>query len=224
MTKPVKVLIVDDHLVLREGLVSLINPQPDFEVVGEAGSVSEAVAKATELQPDLILMDISLPDGTGVEATRAILSQRPSTKIVMLTIHETDELLFDAIRSGAKGYMLKNTPVSKLITSLRALERGEPAMPRKLTARILEEFARLGKLPGPGEAELQSLTPREVEVLDFLAANASNRQIADQLVISENTVKNHVQSILKKLNFHSRREASKFARRLKFPDDPENRF
>jgi two-component system NarL family response regulator len=208
-----RVLIVDDHVLFREGLVSLLETQPDISVAGEAGRVSEAIGMARELEPDLILMDFGLPDGTGLEATQAILAEQPEAKIVFLTVHEQDDRLFAAIRSGAKGYLLKNVPVSKLLDYLRGVERGEAAVSPAMTSHILDEFARLGSGPDPGPAELDELTTREVEVLQEVARGATNREIADRLCISENTVKNHVGNILAKLNLRNRREAAGFARR-----------
>jgi DNA-binding NarL/FixJ family response regulator len=208
-----RVFIVDDHVLFREGLVSLLETQPDITVAGEAGSVSEAIGMARELEPDLILMDFGLPDGTGLEATQAILAEQPEAKIVFLTVHEQDDRLFAAIRSGAKGYLLKNVPVSKLLDYLRGVERGEAAVSPAMTSHILEEFARLGSGPDPGPAELSELTTREVEVLQEVARGATNREIADRLCISENTVKNHMGNILAKLNLRNRREAAGFARR-----------
>lgn len=127
MAKKIKLLIVDDHIILRAGLISLFSPLPDFEVVGDAGTLSEAVTKACELKPDLVLMDIGLPDGSGVDATKEILTHRPETDVVMLTLHDSDELLMEALRSGAKGYLLKSTSAAQVIASLRGLEQGEAA-------------------------------------------------------------------------------------------------
>jgi DNA-binding NarL/FixJ family response regulator len=208
-----RVFIVDDHVLFREGLVSLLETQPDITVAGEAGSVSEAIGMARELEPDLILMDFGLPDGTGLEATQAILAEQPEAKIVFLTVHEQDDRLFAAIRSGAKGYLLKNVPVSKLLDYLRGVERGEAAVSPTMTSHILDEFARLGSGPDPGPDELDELTAREVEVLQQVARGATNREIADRLCISENTVKNHMGNILAKLGLRNRREAAGFARR-----------
>jgi DNA-binding NarL/FixJ family response regulator len=219
MVEKINVLIVDDHIVLREGLESLFLSHPDFEVVGGAGSVEEAVGQARRLEPDVILMDISLPDGSGVEATREILSFLPQTQVVILTIHESEELLFEAIRSGARGYLLKNTPVSKLIAALRALGKGEVAIHRQMAGLLMDEIVRLGKLAGPDESVLDQLTPREKEVLELLSGGLSNQEIADRLVISINTVKNHVHNVLKKLGLKNRQEAGKFARRHMFPHD-----
>ena len=208
-----RVLIVDDHILFREGLVGLLRTQPDLEVVGECGSVREAVDQALTTKPHVILMDFSLPDGTGVEATRSILAQLPETHVIFLTVHDDDERMIEAIRSGARGYLLKNLSVSKLLASLRALERGEAAISRTMMARVLEEFAQ--SMP-PGSQEpspLIGLTSREIEVLQELADGITNQEIATRLFISENTVKNHIHNILEKLRLNNRREAIDFARK-----------
>jgi DNA-binding NarL/FixJ family response regulator len=207
-----RLMLVDDHVLFREGLVSLINAQPDLEVVGEAGSVAESVALARAVRPDLILMDFSLPDGTGLEATVTILAEQPQIQIVFLTFHEDDERLFDAIRAGARGYLLKNVSSAKLLAYVRGVKAGEAALMPQMTSRILEEFARLPTPARPLPEAPSVLTDREAEVLRELASGASNRDIADRLVISENTVKNHVRSILSKLGLQNRREAARFAR------------
>ena len=168
---------------------------------------------ARELQPDMVLMDFGLPDGSGLEATQAILADRPETSIVFLTVHEEDDRLFAAIRSGAKGYLLKNVPVSKLLTYLRGVKRGEAAISGDMTSRILTEFSRLELPRNMDESEVDDLTLREMEVLQELAKGATNREIAGQLFITENTVKNHVRSILSKLHLRNRREATSFALR-----------
>ena len=217
-----KILIVDDHVLFRQGLISLLNPQPEFDVVGEAGSVLQAIEMARQLQPDLILMDFSLPDGTGLEATQAILQENPDCKIVFLTVYETDEKLLDAIRLGAKGYMLKNVPITKLLSSLQALERGEPAISRAMTGRIIEAFSRMEN-PQPGKSEaLSRLSQREREILQELAEGLSNQEIANRLFISENTVKHHIHSILTKLELQNRREATGFARKHGIRKKPDN--
>jgi len=207
----IKLLIVDDHVILREGLTSLLGTQPDFEVVGEAGTASEAVTKACELKPDIVLMDIGLPDGSGVDATRAILAERPETNIVMLTILDSDNMLLEAIRSGAKGYLLKNTTAVNLIRSLRALGRGEVALSRQMTGRIVAGLASEDHSSQERDAVLNQLTRREVEILRKVSSGASNQEIAEQLFISVNTVKNHVHDILAKLELKNRREATLFA-------------
>jgi len=210
MDEKTKILIVDDHTVLREGLTSLLNSQPDFEVVGNVGTVNDAIAAACNLNPNLILMDIGLPDGTGVDATKAILAKRPNTDIVMLTIHDSDEMLFDAMRSGAKGYLMKNTSMNNLISSLRSLERGEAAISRTMTRRILSGLVN-DQDTRPGDDAIQQLTAREVEILAEVSSGATNKEIAERLFISVNTVKNHIHDILRKLDLKNRREARMFA-------------
>lgn len=207
----VKILLVDDHVLFREGLVGLLDSQPDFQVIAQAGSVAEARRLARDLKPDIILMDFGLPDGTGLDATHAILGDNPDIKIVFLTVHEEDDRLFAAIRSGAKGYLLKNVPISKLLSFLRGVERGEVAISPAMTSRIFDEFARM-ESPSRDLTASEELTTRELEVLQELVTGATNRVIADRLFIAENTVKNHVRNILTKLNLKNRREAAEYAR------------
>ncbi|RPI25728.1 MAG: DNA-binding response regulator [Chloroflexota bacterium] len=220
-----KILIVDDHALFREGLVSLFKSQKDFEVVGEAGTAEMAVRMAAALQPDLILMDIHLPDASGIDAVKRILTDYPDIMIVMLTAHESEALLFKAITYGAKGYLLKNTPISTLLPSLRGLMKGEAALSRTMTAQVLEQVVRLGNRPTREDiGSLDKLTQRERDVLRELSKGASNQEIAQRLVISENTVKIHVHNILEKLNLPNRRAASRFAPRAQSFDydaDPE---
>jgi DNA-binding NarL/FixJ family response regulator len=209
--KTTTLLVVDDHIIMREGLVSLLNAQPDFHVVGEAGTVVEAVDLANKLEPDLVLMDYGLPDGTGIEATEEILKSRPESKIIFLTVHESDDELFGALRSGAKGYLLKNIPASTMINKLRGIAHGEAPLSSEMLNRILEEFSRTQKPVAANESAFNHLTPREIDVLRELARGASNQEIADRLFISANTVKNHVHKILEKLEVDNRREAAKVA-------------
>jgi two-component system, NarL family, nitrate/nitrite response regulator NarL len=209
-TIPMRILLVDDHVLFREGLVSLLEARPDLKVVGQAISMHEAIALAGELVPDLVLMNITLPDGTGAEAIRAILAERPDTKIVVLTLHEEDDELFEAIRAGAVGYLSKQVCAAELFKTLQGVMRGEAGISGTTARRILDEFARLST---PLSGEAATLTSREVEVLRELVNGASNQMIAKRLVISENTVKNHVRNILVKLHFHSRHEAADYARR-----------
>jgi two-component system NarL family response regulator len=213
MGYPIRILVVDDHILFREGLISLINSQPDFVVIGEASAAADAIRMAQDLSPDIILMDYGLPDATGVEATQTILSANPQIKIVFLTIHDNDAFLFEAIRSGARGYLLKNMPVSKLMAALRALERDEAAISRQMAARIMQEFARISKTGAGSDAALTTLTRRELEVLIALASGASNEEIAGRMFISVSTVKNHIHNILEKLNLKNRRELAHFAER-----------
>ena len=201
-----RILLVEDHILFQESLGRLLDGQPDMSVVGGATSVVEAVINARKLKPDVILMDFTLPDGTGVEATQKILAEQPSIKIVFLTVHEEDEMIFDAIRHGAVGYLPKNVTSSHLLSYLRGLERGEVAIQPEYTARILKEFAHLAPRDDLHAEAASRLTARQREILRELKTGATNRQIAARLVISEQTVKNHVSRVLKKLNIKSRHE------------------
>ncbi len=207
----INILIVDDHVLFREGLSSLFRSQPDFNVMGEAGTVRDAITLALHLRPDVILMDFSLPDGTGLDATREILVDHPGAKIVFLTMHEDDERLFAAIRGGAKGYLVKNIPVTQLLESLRGLQTGEAPISRVMTARILDAFSQSDFRDEKEGASLEHLTEREKEILVELGKGGTNREIANRLFISDNTVKNHIHNILEKLGLSNRREAIRFA-------------
>ncbi|MGE5224362.1 MAG: response regulator [Omnitrophica WOR_2 bacterium] len=208
----IKLLIVDDHNLFREGLASIIQSEPDIEIVGLAGTVRDAVEITRQLKPDIILMDFGLPDGNGVDATRLILHEHPDCKIIFLTVNEEDDSLFAAIRSGAKGYLLKNIRSAKLMAALRAVQQGESALSRSMTMRLMEEFSRTKEPDRQGDKLHGKLTPREVEILRELSAGMSNQQIADHLFLSENTVKYHVHSILDKLNLEDRKAAASYAR------------
>lgn len=208
---PKKVMVVDDHILFREGLISLFRSTPDFVIVGEAGSVQEGIEGALSLFPDIILMDFTLPDGTGLDATEAILKIMPDCKIIFLTVHEADDKLFAAIRAGAKGYLPKNVAGSNLISSLRALDRDEIAITRKMTSRIVEEFSRSDLQSVATEEVFTKLSPRELDVLCELQPGVTNHEIAQRLFLSENTVKHHVRNILSKLEVDNRREAGLIA-------------
>jgi DNA-binding NarL/FixJ family response regulator len=203
-----RILLVEDHILFQESLGRLLDAQPDMSVVGGATSVVQAIVKARQLKPDIILMDFSLPDGTGLEATEVILAELPATKIIFLTIHEEDQDIFKAIRHGAVGYLPKNVTSSRLLDFLRGLERGEVAIQPEFTARILKEFAHMPSRQDLTNEDTSRLTPRQREILRELKTGATNRQIAARLVISEQTVKNHVSRVLKKLNIKSRHELS----------------
>jgi len=201
-----RILLVEDHILFQESLGRLLDAQSDMTVVGGATSMVDAVMKARQLKPDVILMDFTLPDGTGVEATKAILAELPATKIIFLTIHEEDERIFEAIRHGALGYLPKNVTSASLLSYLRGLERGEVAIQPEFTARILKEFAHSRPREDMFDEAAARLTVRQREILKELKTGATNRQIAARLVISEQTVKNHVSRVLKKLNIKSRHE------------------
>ncbi len=208
-----KILIVDDHILFREGLISVLRSNSQHEIIGEAGSVSEAIEKARLHKPDLILMDYGLPDGTGADATKVILSEDPQCKILFLTMYEADENLFAAIRSGAKGYMLKNLKVPALLASLNAIERGEPVFTHSMTGRIIDAFAHAaGKPQSMATDTLSRLSCREKDVLRELTSGATNQEIGARLCLSENTVRHHIHNILEKLGLSNRREAADFAK------------
>lgn len=208
-----RILLVDDQILFQEGLSRLISGQPDMNVVGEARSVREAIDQALLLKPDVILMDISLPDGTGFDASLAIKQALPGVQIVFLTVHEDDDRLFEAIRYGAEGYLLKNILAEQLIGYVRGLEQGAPAITPNLTSRILKEFAQT-QAPKPAPPEVVSqLTPRQRQVLSLLRDGATNQQIAQALVLGEQTVKNYVSTLMSVLGVSNRYEAAEFARR-----------
>lgn len=197
-----RILLVEDYLLIQQAMAHLLSAQPDITVVGGASSVQEAVAQARQHKPDCILMDFSLPDGTGLDAAQAILAEQPNIKIVFLSIHEDEEKIFDALRHGAHGYLPKHINSTKLLEYLRGLEQGEYAIEPQHTRRIIDEFAH-SALP---KTDISNLTRREVQVLQELKTGATNREIAARLMISEQTVKNHVSQILKKRNISSRHE------------------
>lgn len=207
-----RILVVDDQVLFREGLVSLLRGYQGITVVGQVSTVAESIVAARSLLPDLILMDFTLPDGTGLDATQTILSERPETNIVFLTIHEQDERLFAAIRAGAKGYLLKNVPTSELVPYLHGVMQGEAAITLSMASHILQELYRSRHLEDAEYDHEVMLTSREVQILQEMATNATNQEIADRLYITENTVKVHVHRILAKLNCKNRREAVKHAK------------
>lgn len=204
-----KIVIVDDHVLFREGLAAIIRREPDIEIAGMAGTVQEAVETAHSVKPDIVLMDFNLPDGSGVEATRTILEEFPACKVIFLTMSEQDDDLFAAIRSGAKGYLLKNMQPIDLVAAIRSVQDGESALARGMTLRLMDELSRSENNARPSE---NTLTLRELDVLRAIATGMSNQEIGKQLYISENTVKFHVHSLLAKLNLTDRKEAANFAR------------
>lgn len=209
----IRVLLADDHALFREGLASIITNQPDMEIVGEADDGLEALVKAQELKPDLILMDITMPGGDGLEATYKIKSALPDTVIVVLTVHNDEEKLFEAIKNGAQGYLLKNIRSETMLDLIRGALRGEAAITPGLAGYMLEEFRRLSRhLPDDHGEPVETLTFREQEVLAQVATGASDKEIAESLSLSLYTVKSHMRSILGKLHVNSRYEAAKYAR------------
>ena len=203
---PLRLLLVDDNALFREGLVSLLSYQPDFIVVGEAEDAESALAQARALKPDIVLMDIELPGENGVSATRRLTIEMPAITVVMLTAHDDSQTLFEAIKAGAQGYLVKNVRSRELLEQLRGLARGEAAISRRIAARILEEIRGQTEPFEPGE----ELTAREMDVLELVTARLSNAEIAERLVVSEHTVKNHMKSILSKLHLHNRHQAAAY--------------
>lgn len=211
---PTRVLLVDDHHLFREGLARILNAQPDFEVVGEAGDGLEAQVKARKLKPDLILMDVGMPGGDGLEATQRIKQEMPGVTIVMLTVRDEDDKLFQSIRNGAQGYLLKSIHSKEMLAMLRAAVHGEAAITPALGARMLEEFRRVSRMARQEtREETEALTAREQEILSLVAAGATNMEIADKLHVSIHTVKTHMRKILAKLHQDRRYEAASYALR-----------
>ena len=204
--QPLRLLLVDDHTLFREGLTSLLAYQSDFVVVGEARDSESALAAARALQPDIVLMDVELPGEDGVAVTRRLLAEMPGITVVMLTVHDDSETLFDAIKAGAQGYLLKNVRSRELLDQLRGLAKGEAAISRRMAARILDEIQDQDEAPGYAEA----LTRREMEVLELVVARLSNGEIGERLTVSEHTVKNHMKSILSKLHLRNRRQVAAY--------------
>jgi DNA-binding NarL/FixJ family response regulator len=210
----VRILIADDHSLFRDGLRSLLQAQ-GHEVVGEARNGRQAIELATTLHPDLVLMDVSMPELDGVSATRRLTEQNPGIKVVMLTASEHNETLFEAIKAGAQGYLLKNLEADEFFSLLDRASNGEPALTPTLARKLLQEFAKPPAAPQPAaENQPDALTDREREVLELMVEGVtSNRQLARRLDLSENTVKFHVRNILDKLRLHNRAEAVGYAMR-----------
>lgn len=216
--KPVRLLLVDDHDLFRKGLASLLSRGKEFHVAGEARNGVEALSKARELKPDIVLMDIYMAGGGGLEATRRIREDVPSSKVVMLTVSEEDKNLFEAIKCGAQGYLLKKIELAELLEMLRGVSRGEAPISRATAAKILREFAAQSRGDREKPAE-EKLTPKEREVLDLLTKGLTNKEVGNRLGITENTVKNHLKSILDKLHVANRVQAAAVALEKKFRDD-----
>jgi DNA-binding NarL/FixJ family response regulator len=204
--QPWRLLLVDDHALFREGLASLMRYQEDFVVVGEAGDAASAMGQVAELRPDVVLMDVDLPGEDGIALTRHLKATYPSVTVVMLTVFDDIDKLLEAVKAGAQGYLVKSIRSNELLEQLRGLARGEAPMSRRMASRILEEFRQKSVSDEPAT----ELTPRELEVLALVAARLSNREIAERLVISEHTVKNHLKNILAKLQLHNRHQAAAY--------------
>ncbi len=203
---PIKVLVVDDHTVVRDGLTYILNAEPEFKVVGGAGNGQEAIEMVRYLQPDVVLMDLQMPQLSGVEAIRRLREENENIKIIILTTFDTDEYIFEGIRAGARGYLLKDVPKEELCRAIRLVSQGQSLVQPAITARLFELVAQ----GGPKNNEV-SLTERELEVLKLIARGDRNREIAATLGIGESTVKGYVTTLLQKLNVSDRTEAAMYA-------------
>lgn len=208
--RAIRVLLADDHALFRKGLANLLAREKGFHVVGEAQDGAEALNKAKDLKPDLILMDIYMPGGNGLEATRRIKEAFPPVKVVILTVSEEDKNLFEAIKCGAHGYLLKKIEPKDLFEMLRGIFRGEAPISRATATKILNELARQVQRDPEAVAE-EKLSPREQEVLQLITEGLTNKEIGNRLGITENTVKNHLKNILAKLHLENRVQAATFA-------------
>lgn len=219
MTDPIRVMIVDDHSLFRKGLIMVLESEEGIEVVGEAGDGAEALAKAEEAVPDVVLMDVRMPKRSGIEATSAMKDLLPNCKILMLTISDEESDLYEAIKAGASGYLLKEISIEEVANAVRAVYGGQSLISPSMASKLLSEFATMVKKTDDRESvPVPRLTNRELEVLKLVARGSNNRDIAKELFISENTVKNHVRNILEKLHLHSRMEAVVYAVREKMLD------
>lgn len=209
--EPTKVLLVDDHILFRKGLISLLSAQEDIEIVGECSDGAEALDRARELMPDVVLMDIRMPGVDGLEATRRMTSEMPHVKVVMLTVSEEDKDLFEAIKSGARGYLLKNLEPEDLYHLVRAVAAGEAALSPTMAAKILDEFGPARAREREEAAQERVITEREKEILGLLMEGLGNKQIAHRLYISDSTVRNHLHNILYKLHLENRVQLAIYA-------------
>jgi DNA-binding NarL/FixJ family response regulator len=217
---PLRVLVVDDHEVVRRGLVALLERREAFQVVAEAGTMAEAVAQARRFEPDLVLMDVRLPDGSGIEACRDIRAELPKTSVVFLTTSPDDEDVFAAIIAGASGYVLKQSRASELVQALLAAGRGESRLDPSVTGRVLDRVRRIAT--GTYVDDAAQLTRQERRILLLLAEGRTNKEIADTVFLSPKTVKNYVSSILTKLHLEHRAQAPAFVARHGIePQDPD---
>lgn len=210
MTDPIQVLIVDDHTIFRSGLNLLLSSEPDIEVVGECGDGSEAVEVASVLKPDVILMDVGMPVVNGFEATRRIKEANPEIGILVLTMHRSDKYFFNMLEAGASGYILKGAETNELINAVRVVSRGEAFLYPSMARRLVQEYLHKSSVPDP---QAPKLSPREEEIMRFIAEGYTNKEIADKLVLSPSTVHSHRNNIMHKLELNSRYELVQYARK-----------
>jgi DNA-binding NarL/FixJ family response regulator len=218
MDAPITVLLADDQALFREGLHTLLSTHADLRVIGEAANGDEALRLAAELRPQVILMDVQMPVLDGVAATRRLRATQPDTRVILLTTFDDDEYVFEGLRAGAAGYLLKDAPSARLVEAIRAAARGESFLQPSVAAKVVAEFNRLAgqapAAPAPTGGLAEPLSEREVEILKLVAGGASNKEIAAQLFLAEGTVKNHVTNILGKLGVAGRLQAANRAREL----------
>jgi two-component system, NarL family, response regulator DevR len=210
-SRTLRLLVVDDHEVVRQGLVALLDRRPGFQVVAQAGTVEESITQARLHQPDIVVMDVRLPDGSGVEACREIRAELPATRVIMLTSFPDDEAVLSAIVAGASGYLLKQIRARDLVAALEAVGRGESLLDPAVTERVLERVRRIAT--GQVDDELSVLTSQERKILMLVAEGKTNKEIAAEVFLSDKTVKNYVSSILSKLNLERRAQAAAFVAR-----------
>jgi len=214
----IHILLADDHTILRAGLKMMLNAQPDMEVVGEAHDGRQAIVESLRLQPDIVLMDITMPDMNGIEATRQIKKAQPEIKVLVLTMHENDEYVFQALRAGASGYMLKEAADTELITTLHVIQSGQFYLSPSAQAVMVGDYLQRMRT-GEEKDSYKSLTEREREILKLVAEGYTNNQIAERLIISPKTVDTHRTHVMDKLNLHSRAELVKYAMRRGLLED-----
>ena len=216
---PVRVLVVDDQELFRRGLIMLLSGDTDIEVVGEASDGITATELAVKTAPDVILLDVRMPRRTGVEACRGIKEAVPSAKIIMLTVSDEEADLYESVKNGASGYLLKDSSIEEVAQAIRVVNEGQSLISPSMAVKLIDEFKQMSK-PEREQGPALRLTDRELEVLRLVAKGLNNREVAKELFISENTVKNHVRNILEKLQLHSRMEAVMYAMREKLLDLP----
>jgi DNA-binding NarL/FixJ family response regulator len=217
--EPIRVLVVDDQELFRGGLTMILGTDPGIEVVGQAGDGIEGTTLAAALAPDVVLLDVRMPKRSGIEACVAIKEIVPSAKIIMLTVSDEEADLYEAVKSGAAGYLLKDSSIDEVTQAVRVVADGQSLISPSMAVKLIDEFKQMSR-PDRDQVSPLRLTDRELEVLRLVATGMNNREIARQLFISENTVKNHVRNILEKLQLHSRMEAVMYAVREKLLDIP----
>ena len=218
----IRVLLVDDHALFRRGLMLVLEAEDGIEVVGEADDGIDAVAKAEALAPDVVLMDVRMPRLGGIDATRQVAALLPSCRIIMLTVSDEEDDLYEAIKAGATGYLLKEISIEEVADAVRAVVQGQTLITPSMASKLIAEFTALSRRASDRqEMPAPRLTERELDVLRLVAQGRTNREVADELYIAENTVKNHVRNILEKLHLHSRMEAVLYAVRERLFDLPD---